>query len=365
MALLKKSFDTVHMPVKTEDHDLAAIRKYALREMTADEVWTGSMRLAHDRYDRAHERFPKAYLERFAETLPGKSVLGGHAYDTLPLGRLYSAAVVPDSEGHHLKVGYYLLKDSPLIPQIELGILRDVSIGFNAGKRVCDLCQKTWDFSHEHYPGQEYDGKRCTLTYDEADAGQAEGMEASFVWAGCQPGAEAVAMAAKGGPGVWDVEQVQNWMRLWQMGVLPDAARGANGMELQQAMAEIERLKALPLAETEREQLTKQIAELKAKEPLADDGAAYRQFLKAEMKRMANALDERRQSKAKGEFVDALLSQMENASAETLTKFLAPIKEEFDAAFAQGSAHGNGPGDDQAEKKKTSPFGRLAMGGLR
>lgn len=137
-------------------------------------------------------------------------------------------------------------------------------------------------------------------------------------------------------------------------------------MDLEQAKAEIERLKALPLAADREAELQKQIAELKAKAVLSDDGAAYRTHLKAEMKRMANALDERHQSKAKGEFVDALLSQMENAPAEALLKFLAPIKEEFDQAFAQGSGHGNGPGDDDKDKpKKSSPFGRMALGGLR
>jgi hypothetical protein len=360
--LIRKSFEDVQQTaIKAEEPDLAAIRKYALREVTAEEIWTGSMKLCHDRVDRTFERFPKAYLERFAATLPGKSVLPGHDYSALPLGRFYAADVVPDTEGNHLRVRYYLPKESPLVSQIELGVLKDVSIGFNAGKRLCDLCAKEWDFQHDHFPGQEYDGKQCTLTYCESEAHKAEAMEGSFVWCGAQPGAEAVAMAAK----QLGLTFNHNGTSMWDIGRALPAVRGAFEMDLEQAKAEIERLKALPLADAERKQLQEQISALKAKEPLADDGAAYRTHLKAEMKRMATSLDSRTNSDAETKYVDRLLERMPEASAEDLQAFMEPIKQRFDAAFAQGDGHGNGPGDPEdpdKNKKKSSRFGRWAEG---
>ena len=84
---LKKSFETEQQHTDPQAADLALIRRFAQRDVKAEEVWTGRQSLANDQYDRAHERFPVEYLERFAETLPGKAVMGGHDYDTLPLDR--------------------------------------------------------------------------------------------------------------------------------------------------------------------------------------------------------------------------------------------------------------------------------------
>ena len=373
--LIRKSFEDVQQTaIKAEEPDLRAIRKYALRDVSADEIWLGSMKLCHDRPDRTHERFTKAYLERFAATLPGKSVLPGHDYSALPLGRFYAAEVVPDDQGHHLRVRYYLPKDSPLVPQIELGVLKDVSIGFNAGKRVCDVCEKAWDFQHEHFPGVEYDGKTCTLTYCESEAHKAEAMEGSFVWCGAQPGAEAVAMAAKqNGFGVGittgSVTAPSGVTYITWGGSQPPAVRGANEMDLEQAKAEIERLKKLPLAAEREAELQKAIAE---KEPLAKDGASYRQSIRDNILRMADAIDEadKHAGKAatkKDQYTVILSAMPADASAEQLLAVEKGLKSDFDARMANSAGHNNGPGDENENKtqKKSSPFGGLAWGGLR
>ena len=373
--ILRKHFETEQSVIKAEAPDLAAIRKYALRELTADEVFTGAMKLCHDRYDRTHERFTKAYLDRFAETLPGKSVMPGHDYSALPLGRFYAASVVPDSEGHHLKVSYYLPKDSPLVRQIELGVLRDVSIGFQAGRRNCDLCEKAWDFSHEHMPGQQYDGKTCTVTYCETEAHKAEAMEGSFVWLGAQPGAEAVAMAAKSGTVLINpYTNLPYTYTGYSSGTIsysfPTEPRQESKMlrfnTHEEAEAEVKRLELLPLAAEREAELQKAIAE---KEPLAKDGAAYRTHLKSEILRMATSLDEARKDGAtiEADQYRAILSHMENASAETLLPVLKGIEPRFNQTLGKGAgASTDVPDPDDATKTKTksSPFGRLASGGL-
>ena len=368
MAIVHKSFETEQTVIKAEAPDLAAIRKYALREVNEGDVFTGSMKLCHDRYDRTHERYTKAYLDRFAETLPGKAVMPGHDYSALPLGRFYAASVVPDSEGHHLKVSYYLPKDSPLVPQIELGVLKDVSIGFNAGRRLCDLCGDTWRAEKcDHWPGQEYDGQKCTLTYCETEAHKAEAMEGSFVWCGAQPGAEAVAMAAKTHLSGLTEEQRRFWMIGYGFGTSPgqisvpsDFAREESGMQfksIEEAEVEIKRLQALPLAADRETELQKQISELMAKAPLADDGVKYRAHLNTEIGRLAGLL-------GKTATYERLLTHMKDAGADSLQPVLDELLTEYDAKFSGGVAHTGAPNETGSEPKRRGLMARMAGGNL-
>lgn len=133
---------------------------------------------------------------------------------------------------------------------------------------------------------------------------------------------------------------------------------------IEKAVAEIERLKALPLAAAaEKDELTKALAE---KEPLAKDGAAFRQFLKDEILRMAGAIDAADQTKTKTEMYTAILGTMEHASAESLLAVKRGIEADFNARFPSGAGQPKGaPDDETPPKTKSSPFGRMALGGLR
>lgn len=132
---------------------------------------------------------------------------------------------------------------------------------------------------------------------------------------------------------------------------------------LEKAVAEIERLKALPLAAARETELQKQIDELKAKAALGDDGKAYRDHLKAEMKRLASSLDARTKSEVETRYVDRLLERMPDASVEDLKAFLEPIKQRFDTAFAQGDGHSNSDPNPAADEQKPGFLGRLVSGG--
>src|SRR2546422_9879680 len=80
--------------------DLALINRYALRELSAAEVYVRAMALCNTRYDRSQERFPVAYLQRFQDTIPGKSLLQNHEKRaSLPLGKLFRAEVQTGEDG--------------------------------------------------------------------------------------------------------------------------------------------------------------------------------------------------------------------------------------------------------------------------
>jgi hypothetical protein len=199
--LFHKTYSVVHVKQAPTSADLARINQFALEPVTEEQLFVGTMALCNDQVDRSHERFPDTYLQRFAATLPGKSVMPGHDYRQLPLGRFYDAEVTKRDGRTDLVASYYLLADDPLVGKIKAGIAKDVSIGFEPDQRLCDLCGKNYDAwmtddddeePCRHIAGREYEGKTCTLTYG-GDVKNVEAVEGSFVWMGCQPGAEAIA----------------------------------------------------------------------------------------------------------------------------------------------------------------------------
>lgn len=200
--LFHKTYSVTHVKQAPTSADIARINQLALEPVSEEQIFVGTMALCNDQYDRSNERFPDAYLKRFAETIVGKAVMPGHDYRQLPLGRFFDAEVTKRAGRTDLVASYYLLADDPLVGKIKSGIAKDVSIGFEPDKRLCDICGKDYDGwwmtddededPCRHIAGREYDGKTCTLTYG-GDTKNVEAVEGSFVWMGCQPGAEAIA----------------------------------------------------------------------------------------------------------------------------------------------------------------------------
>lgn len=211
-----------------EDLAMLAGPEYCGPGIAAEQVHVRSMLLAHDQYDRTYERFPKTYLERFAETLPGKSVLPGHNTQALPLGRFFKASVeqrtesfpVPkrrkgagegdgaagEQEGAKAEIvagfeesrrkvawvaaGFYFPQDEEseaLRRRIDTGVYRSVSIGFRFNELHCDLCKKSYFGDCSHLFGHETeDGLVATGTYA-GNTERVEALEGSLVYLGAQP----------------------------------------------------------------------------------------------------------------------------------------------------------------------------------
>lgn len=187
--------------------DLAAIRTYTLRDITAEEVVVREYDLCHNCIDRDSECFDEALLADMARTLPGKGIFirhpGGWDGDTGPGdGRVFSAQLVqmslddartrlrqpnltlpPDRSTVTLLTakGYFsnLPEDQKFHARNELGIAGDVSVGFTHGDR--DRLKGA--------DGIELNAWRLN--------GPGEGLEMSYVWLGAQPGARATKGATR------------------------------------------------------------------------------------------------------------------------------------------------------------------------
>ncbi len=179
--------------VDVNDAILAKINAFALKALTADEIYVRKQILAHNGVDRDRERFPEMLLEDFARTLPGKSTLYSHdRHNFLPLGLYFDAATEQidpakftemTGEQPRLPEGvdkvkvlwawFYVIKTprvADVIANIEGGTYRHWSIGFSA----TDLIPVKGPYDQILY--WEY-------------AAPGEAREGSLVWLGAQQGA--------------------------------------------------------------------------------------------------------------------------------------------------------------------------------
>jgi hypothetical protein len=220
MDIRSKEFPVRAEIAEVTPQDLELINsRFALRPLTAGEVYVRRLALCNDQYDRTSERFPRYYLERFAETLPGKPLLANHERRQFPLGRFFKAEVVTGAPTHHVEPAtedqapgtvdrgprtldrrpetwlccwIYLVKTSAneeVRTQIDGGVYSHVSIGYRWADLTCDLCGRSY-FRGDcpHVIDQEYDGRRCTATYS-GDPQRVEAVEGSLVYLGAQYGA--------------------------------------------------------------------------------------------------------------------------------------------------------------------------------
>lgn len=190
--------------VAPSDSQMDKIKPFLLREFSADELYIRQMWLANDQPDRSYERFDLGYLGRFAETIQGKSVLIGHDYGSVPVGKFFDAEIIKDDESDWqwcapwfympVSPGNQLDRDN-----IDSGVWSYVSIGASVDYAglICDLCGQPyypWTSrdaqapSCPHYLGQSYDGKMATATWTAAksDMSKVEAVEGSIVYLGCQ-----------------------------------------------------------------------------------------------------------------------------------------------------------------------------------
>jgi len=275
----RKTFEAPQVAETPTTSDLEAIRKYALRDVTAEDVFLGKMALANTAVDRSHERIPLPYLRRFAETLPGKPVMTGHDLGSLPVGRFYEADVIPRADGEHEIIArYYLPADSPLRKSVDLGIASGVSIQGRADSRTCSVCAKTYDRC-PHDAGKEYDGQRCIAEWG-GDVERYESVEGSFVATPCQYGAQALACSLPAG--YVAKSAAPGGAQILDYGAADPAPQGAD-MELKEALEKITSL------ETEIAALKKSHEE---SEPLVAAGKEYLDFLKEEALTKAGAVSE-------------------------------------------------------------------------
>ncbi len=175
--------------------DLTLIHQQSRKELTAEEVYTFSVRLCDNELDRDLDRFTKATLEELALLFVGKSGIFDHNWSAVGQAcRIYKTEVVEESlddplgtgEGtYYLKAYVYMVRtesNSDLIAEIEAGIKKEVSVGCGVSASVCSICGGDMAIC-PHTKGEFYEGVRCYASLE----GATDAYEFSFVAVPAQP----------------------------------------------------------------------------------------------------------------------------------------------------------------------------------
>lgn len=182
-----------------DQQELELIHRFSRKRLTAEEVYTFSVRLCDNEIDRDGERFSPQALEELAKKFVGKSGIFDHDWSARgQAARIYRTEVEQEPgtmtrAGDPLRYvkGYaYMLRtqaNQDLIAEIEGGIKKEVSVGCAVEQSVCSICGEDMRDREtcRHVKGRSYNGKLCWAEL----TGVSDAYEWSFVAVPAQPGA--------------------------------------------------------------------------------------------------------------------------------------------------------------------------------
>lgn len=169
--------------------DLALINRQALRELSAEEVYTFRLAACGNQIDRDIERFTDTSLDDMARLYVGKTVISDHKWSSGgQIARVYAAAVEEQAGGvKRLVLSCYMPRTEEtkaVIDAIDAGILREVSVAVAVRKYTCSVCGKDYmGPGCPHLRGQKYGDAVCHVELD----GVSDVYEVSFVAVPAQP----------------------------------------------------------------------------------------------------------------------------------------------------------------------------------
>lgn len=178
----------------TED-ELKLINKYAIKELTSEEVFVFKIVICDNEVDRDSEVFPRTSIEKMAGLFVGKTIISNHIWKAdNQCARIYATEVVDGDgisktgENYAQLVGrcYMVRTDSnkDLITEISAGIKKEVSVSCACGSAVCSICSADNRVTLcRHLPGREYEGKTCYFKLEKPK----DAYEVSFVAVPAQP----------------------------------------------------------------------------------------------------------------------------------------------------------------------------------
>ena len=177
------------------NEELSLINQYAIKDLTADDVFIFKVAVCDNEIDRDYEVFPRTSLNKMAELFVGKTIISNHNPKAEnQCARIYAAEVVDgtgttkNGETYAQLVAHcYMVRtdsNKDLITEISAGIKKEVSVGCAIGSAICSICgtdnRKVWC---KHLNGSEYDGKQCYFKL----LNPLDAYEVSFVAIPAQP----------------------------------------------------------------------------------------------------------------------------------------------------------------------------------
>lgn len=164
---------------------LAAVNRYALRSLKAEDVAVFTLDLCNDQVDRHFSRFPVEELEQINRMVLGRPLMERHdVRGSLPRGTFFRSVLHEDEGVVSVRPDVYVLRtaeNADFIRNIEGGVYREISIGFSFGMPECSVCGR--DIRQcDHVPGRHYSEGLCHFVMHEVQ----DVVEGSVVASGSQ-----------------------------------------------------------------------------------------------------------------------------------------------------------------------------------
>lgn len=107
-------------------------------------------------------RYEEKEIKKAVKTMPGITCQVDHsesARDTFGIVQdaWWDPKTIPPETGYIAE----LEGSDPVTAKVKKGYLRGVSMRSGAKTVECSVCGETWNWGHEHFPGEKYDGKMC------------------------------------------------------------------------------------------------------------------------------------------------------------------------------------------------------------
>lgn len=177
--------------------EMKYINRFALKELTLEDVFLFKTVICGNKIDRDHEVFPVASLQKLSELYDGKTVISDHKPSAMnQTARIYRTELIQTDEKLDTGELYTKLlaycymprtdKNKDIILEIETGIKKEVSVGCAVNSAICSICgSDNRNAPCSHQPGQEYGGATCYFRLENP----VDAYELSFVAVPAQPDA--------------------------------------------------------------------------------------------------------------------------------------------------------------------------------
>lgn len=163
--------------------------------ITSSDVHVMGMRIVNSKRDFYFSRFSLDALNEVAELTPGRPVMAGHDYRSLPLGTFFASQRVRIDEAHTPRRDQYWVESLWFTPRdaegdaiekrVRMRVWREYSLGWMSLLDTCSLCSKSIrSMECPHIPGEVYSKGFCEYEM----SGITQVLEGSIVFAGGQKG---------------------------------------------------------------------------------------------------------------------------------------------------------------------------------
>jgi len=125
------------------------IKPLVSEDTTPEQLYIFSLRMCNNEVDADNDKLSDAFLRQFAEYINNNPIplIKDHTWTADgQIGRVYRAEVLSDGENslgepYTYVLGYaYVAANSDIVPRIKLGLLSEVSVGFDGSGYTCSVC---------------------------------------------------------------------------------------------------------------------------------------------------------------------------------------------------------------------------------